>query len=433
MGSASSGRWASTPPRARPRPARSRASARGRVRPLSRRSRPARGRGRGGDHEGARLPARRHRAGADRARVGRRRRRGAARGRRRRRRQAVPHLGAWRTRSRASPPDRAARRPTPGVAVIGDHPAMRQVLDRVDQIADTDASVLIRGETGTGKEVIARLIHGASGRRDRPVRRGQHGRHPRVARRGRAVRPRARRLHRTPTGRAPGAWSPRTAGRCSSTRSARCRAACRRSSCAPCRTREVTPVGGGRRCPSTCASSPPPTAISTAMIGDGRLPRGSLLPPRRRADRDPAAARAPRGHPGAGRALPPRGERARGALASPASRWTSCSASRTTTGRATCASSRTSSSALVVIAGTRMVVMKDLPAHMRTQVLDLERAARDLPVERRRPARAAHRDRGAPDRRGARTRTGGNRNRAAELLGLNRTTLVEKLRRRNVA
>src|SRR5678810_1432896 len=44
----------------------------------------------------------------------------------------------------------------------------RLVLERVDQIADTDATVLIRGETGTGKEVIARLIHGASGRRSGP-------------------------------------------------------------------------------------------------------------------------------------------------------------------------------------------------------------------------------------------------------------------------
>ena len=63
---------------------------------------------------------------------------------------------------------RAARRSTPGVASIGDHPAMRLVLERVDEIADTDASVLIRGETGTGKEVIARLIHGASSRRTGP-------------------------------------------------------------------------------------------------------------------------------------------------------------------------------------------------------------------------------------------------------------------------
>ncbi len=63
---------------------------------------------------------------------------------------------------------RRACRHTAGVAVIGDHPAVRLVLDRVDQIADTDASVLIRGENGTGKEVIARLIHGASGRRTGP-------------------------------------------------------------------------------------------------------------------------------------------------------------------------------------------------------------------------------------------------------------------------
>src|SRR5882672_12669597 len=72
-------------------------------------------------------------------------------------------------RALTSETSRAGRaRPTPGVAVIGDHPAMRLVLDRVDQIADTDASVLIRGETGTGKEVVARLIHGASQRRSGP-------------------------------------------------------------------------------------------------------------------------------------------------------------------------------------------------------------------------------------------------------------------------
>ena len=42
---------------------------------------------------------------------------------------------------------------------------------------------------------------------------------------------------------------------------------------------------------------------------------------------------------------------------------------------------------LVVVAGTRMVVMKDLPAHLRTQVVDLERAALRPAGERRRPAR----------------------------------------------
>ena len=45
---------------------------------------------------------------------------------------------------------------------------MRLVLERIDQVADTDANVLIRGETGTGKEVVARLIHASSARRAAP-------------------------------------------------------------------------------------------------------------------------------------------------------------------------------------------------------------------------------------------------------------------------
>ena len=83
----------------------------------------------------------------------------------------------------------------------------------------------------------------------------------------------------------------------------------------------------------------------------------------------------------------------------------------------------------MVIAGTRMVVMKDLPSHMRTQVLDFERATRELPPTASTCACCSTEieDRFIAE---ALARTGGNRNRAADLLGLNRTTLVEKLRRR---
>jgi DNA-binding NtrC family response regulator len=52
--------------------------------------------------------------------------------------------------------------------VIGQDPRMRKVLDIADTIADTRATVLITGESGTGKSLIARAIHRRSSRRDRP-------------------------------------------------------------------------------------------------------------------------------------------------------------------------------------------------------------------------------------------------------------------------
>src|SRR6185503_20447826 len=53
--------------------------------------------------------------------------------------------------------------------IVGQSDAIKYVLFKIEQVAPTDATVLILGETGTGKELIARAIHGASRRKDRPL------------------------------------------------------------------------------------------------------------------------------------------------------------------------------------------------------------------------------------------------------------------------
>ena len=53
--------------------------------------------------------------------------------------------------------------------IVGSSPSLLELLRKVDQVAPTDSSVLIYGETGTGKELIARAIHDRSNRKDRPL------------------------------------------------------------------------------------------------------------------------------------------------------------------------------------------------------------------------------------------------------------------------
>src|SRR5580700_563464 len=55
-----------------------------------------------------------------------------------------------------------------GNQIIGESHALKSVLDKVECVASTDATVLVLGETGTGKELIAHAIHNLSSRRERP-------------------------------------------------------------------------------------------------------------------------------------------------------------------------------------------------------------------------------------------------------------------------
>jgi DNA-binding NtrC family response regulator len=68
----------------------------------------------------------------------------------------------------AGAPPRPRRRTAGGNEILGESPAMQRLLATVERVAVSTASVLIGGETGTGKSLIARALHEASDRSQRP-------------------------------------------------------------------------------------------------------------------------------------------------------------------------------------------------------------------------------------------------------------------------
>ena len=80
--------------------------------------------------------------------------------------------------------------------LIADAPAMQPVLQMIARVGPSDANVLITGENGTGKGLVAQALHAVSAARGAAARHRQRRRRLRRRLRERAVRPRPRRLHR---------------------------------------------------------------------------------------------------------------------------------------------------------------------------------------------------------------------------------------------
>ncbi len=58
---------------------------------------------------------------------------------------------------------------SPRYHIVGSSPVLRKVTQMIEKVAGTDATVLVRGSSGTGKELVSRAIHGNSSRRDKPL------------------------------------------------------------------------------------------------------------------------------------------------------------------------------------------------------------------------------------------------------------------------
>ena len=118
--------------------------------------------------------------------------------------------------------------------VVGHSPALKQTLVQVEQVAHTDATVLLLGETGAGKELMATAIHNLSSRRDRTMVKVNCAALPATLVESELFgREKGAYTGACPSKSAASSWP--TARPSSWTRSAICRRRCRSSCCACCR------------------------------------------------------------------------------------------------------------------------------------------------------------------------------------------------------
>ena len=187
--------------------------------------------------------------------------------------------------------------------ILGQAPSMQEVFRAIGRLTQSHATVLINGESGTGKELVARALHRHSPRAAEAVHRHQHRGDPEGAARIRAVRPRARRVHRR-AGHAP---RPLRTGRGRHAVPRRDRRHAAGPADPPAARAVRRPVLPRRRAPADQgqrAHHRGHAPGSRSAREAGPVPRGSVPPPERHPPAAARAARAARGHPAAREVLP---------------------------------------------------------------------------------------------------------------------------------
>ena len=222
---------------------------------------------------------------------------------------------------------------------------MRALAAAVARYAQADANVLVTGETGVGKDLVARTLHQLSDRRQRALRRRRLPRPRADARRVGAVRTRARRLHRRHAGAARTLRDGRRRHRSISTASTSCRSTGRPSCCVWWSTSRSSASDRASSCPIRAriiasASRDIEQAVREGHFRMDLFHRLRVLPLRVPALRD-RAGDSPSSRAASSRRFADTSGRAgaRAFATTRSRRW------RRTTGRATCASSVMCSSA----------------------------------------------------------------------------------------
>ena len=169
--------------------------------------------------------------------------------------------------------------------MVSKSPKMRRIFDLIEQVGPLGSTVLIYGETGTGKELVAQAIHAADNRRKGPFVALNCAVAARLAAGERAVRPRARGRSPAPTAARRGGSSWPTAAPCSSTRSATSRRRCRRKLLRVLQSGTFERVGGTETI-KVDVRIVAATQQAAGGRGQGRpVPLRPVLPPERDPDR----------------------------------------------------------------------------------------------------------------------------------------------------